>query len=80
MVRESVNNNCLNYTVKYGEGHMTIWGGFGGEKGFHKMTSTMNKNSYHSILVYHAIQSVVKNISQGFIFQQDNDPKHASKL
>ena len=58
---------------------MTIWGGFGGEnvEDLGKISSTMEKNSYHSILVHHAVPFGIRNIDQGFIFQHQNDPRHA---
>ena len=72
-----VNNNYLNYKVKHGRGHVTICGGFeGGKVGYLlKITSAIKKSSYHSILVHHAVPFGIRNTGQGFIFQQDNDPK-----
>ena len=38
----------------------------------------MNAEKYRQILVHHAIPSGKHQISNGFIFQQNNDPKHIS--
>ena len=46
-----------------------VWGCFSG-----------SRVSYHSILQHHAVPSGVHVVGQGFILQQDNDPKHKSKL
>ena len=35
---------------------------------------------YHSILQRYGVLSVMHVVGQGFILQQDNDPKHKSKL
>ncbi|KAF7656371.1 hypothetical protein LDENG_00042170 [Lucifuga dentata] len=40
----------------------------------------MKKENYHSILQRQAIPSGLRIIGQNFILQQDNDPKHSSKL
>ncbi|KAF7662417.1 hypothetical protein LDENG_00236000 [Lucifuga dentata] len=40
----------------------------------------MKKENSHSILQRHAIPSSLQIIGQNFILQQDNDPKHSSKL
>ena len=40
----------------------------------------MDKRKYHSILQYHAIPCGKEVIGSNFIFQQNNDPKHTSKL
>ena len=46
----------------------------------HRVTGTLNKKGYHSILQRHAIPSGLRLVGQGFIRQQDNDPKHTSRL
>ena len=60
---------CVTLTVKYGGGSMMVWGCFSG-----------SRVSYHSILQRHAVPSGMHVVGQGFILQQDNDPKHKSKL
>lgn len=44
------------------------------------MNYTLTKEKYHSILQRHAIPSDLKWCGKGFIFQQDNGPKHAVTL
>ena len=47
---------------------------------FHRVTGTLNQKGNHSILQRHAIPSGWCLVGQGFILQQDNDPKHTSRL
>ena len=35
---------------------------------------------YHGILVHHAVPGGLDLIGEKFVLQEDNDPKHASKL
>ena len=43
-----------------------------------KMHGIMDKKVYHHILVRHRIPSGSRLIGPGFLFQEDNDPKHSS--
>ena len=59
-----------------------VWGCFAGSRvgDLYRVRGTLNQNGYHSILQHHAIPSGMCLVGQGFILQQDNDPKHKSKL
>lgn len=59
-----------------------VWGCFGGNSvgNLVKIEGIMDKKVYHSILVKHAMSSETRILRRGFIFQQDNDPKHTSLL
>ena len=59
-----------------------IWGSFAGSRvgDLHRVTGTLNKKGYHSILQHHAIPSGPCQVGQEFIQQQDNDSKHTSRL
>ena len=59
-----------------------ICGSFAGSRvgDLHRVTGTLNQKSYHSILQRDAIPSGRCLVGQGFMLQQDNDPKHTSRL
>ena len=73
---------CVTPTVKHGGGSVMNWGSFAGSRvgDLHRVTGTLNQKGYHSILQRHAILSGLCQVGQGFIPQQDNDPKHTSRL
>ena len=73
---------CVTPTVKHGGGSVAIWGSFAGSRvgDLYRVTGTLNQKGYHSILQRHAITSGLCLVGQGFILQQDNDPKHTSRL
>ena len=73
---------CLTPSVKHGGGNVMVWGCFGAAKvgDLYRVKGILNKEGYHSILQRHAIPSGQRLIGANFILQQDNDPKHTSKL
>lgn len=73
---------CLVPTVKHGGGSVFVWGCFSGfgQGDLVQITGILNKEGYKDILRDHAIPSGLRLIGTNFIMQQDNDPKHSSKL
>lgn len=81
-VGERMISACIQPTVKHGGGSIMVWGCFGGNAvgDLVKIDGIMDSKVYHNILVRHVIPSGIRLIGQEFTFQQDNDPKHTSKL
>ena len=79
---ERMDSTCLVPTVKHGGGGVMVWGCFAGDTvgDLFKIEGTLNQHGYHSILQRHAIPSGLRLVGRSFIFQQDNDPKHTSRL
>lgn len=69
-------------TVKHGGGHIMVWGAFSsaGVGPLVRIEGTMDAVLYRSILAEHMLPYAKKNMPRGWLFQQDNDPKHTSKL
>ncbi|KAK9506491.1 hypothetical protein O3M35_008423 [Rhynocoris fuscipes] len=67
--------------VKHGGGSVYVWGCFSGfgQRDLVQITRIVNKERYKDILK-DAIPSGLRLIGSNFIMQQDNDPKHSSKL
>ncbi|CAJ0933412.1 unnamed protein product [Ranitomeya imitator] len=79
---ERMDSTCLVPTVKHGGGGVMVWGGFADDivGDLFKIEAILNQHGYHSILQRHAIPSGLRLVGPSFIFQQDNDPKHTSRL
>ena len=79
---EKMLEECLTPSVKHGRGNVTFWGCFAaGKVGYLcNIKGILNKEGYHSILQRHAIPCGQRLIGANFLLQQDNDPKHTSKL
>ena len=73
---------CLTPSVKHGGGNVMVWGCFDADKvgDLYKVKGILNKEGYHSILQCHAIPCGQRLNGDNFLLQQDNDPKHTSKL
>lgn len=82
LVGERMINQCVIPTVKHGGGSVLVWGCFAGDKvgDIVKIDGIMDKKVYHNILQRHAFPCGKRLVGRGFVFQQDNDPKHTSKF
>ncbi|MBN3285256.1 TC1A transposase, partial [Polyodon spathula] len=79
---ERMSSACVVPTVKHGGGSVMVWGCFAGDRvgDLYQVHGKLNQHGCHSILQRHAIPSRLRLVGQFFILQQDNDPKHTSKL
>ncbi|KAI4894645.1 hypothetical protein NFI96_001030 [Prochilodus magdalenae] len=69
-------------TVKFGGGSIMLWGCLARTRtgNLVKFEECMDSNKYQQILETNVQESVTKlKLRRGWIFQQDNDPKHCSK-
>ena len=72
---------CVVPTMKHGGGGVMVWGCFVGDTVCDfRIQGTLNQHGYHSHLLCSAIPSGLRLVLLSFIFQQDNDPKHTSRL
>lgn len=73
---------CLVPTVKHGGGSVMVWGCFSraGVGDLIKIEGIMRKEQYLKILEDNAVPSGLRLIGKKFVLQQDNDPKHTSKV
>lgn len=69
-------------TVKHGGGSVMVWGIFSaqGVGPLVEINGNMNAAIYKDILEKNLLTYAEETMPQNWIFQQDNDPKHTSKL
>lgn len=80
--QEKILPDCVVPTVKHDGGLVMIWGSFcaAGVGDIVKIDGILKKEQYKIILEQHAISSGERLIGKPFVLQQNNDPKHSSKL
>ena len=81
-VDEGTGTPCITPIVKHGGGSVIVWGAFANSKvgDLHQAKGKLNQTGYLSIPWHHAILFGTWLVGQGFVFMQDNDPKHTSKF
>ena len=59
-----------------------VWGclSLNGVGDLHRVKAILTGPEYRKILIHHFVPSANRLNSEGFIFQQDNDPKHTSNV
>lgn len=69
-------------TMKHGGGNVMVWGCFSRDQigPLHWIKGIMDQHMYKDIIANKMIPHARAKMQRGWIFQQDNDPKHTSKL
>uniref|UniRef100_A0AC34QLD3 Transposase n=1 Tax=Panagrolaimus sp. JU765 TaxID=591449 RepID=A0AC34QLD3_9BILA len=80
-VNERFNPKYQIPTVKHGGGSIMVWGCFtrSGVGPLHKVEGIMDQFQYRDILEKQMLPFARAKKIRGWLFQQDNDPKHTSK-
>lgn len=81
-LEERYNYQCLQATVKHGAGTLHVWGCVSANRveDLVRINGVLDAEKYQQILTHHAIPSGRCMIGHKFILQQENDPKHNTKV
>jgi hypothetical protein len=79
---QSLAPQCLRPTIKGGGGSIMVWEcvSRSGTGPLHRIDGIMNAEGYRHILQNVLLPHADDNLPLNWIFQQDNDPKHTSRL
>lgn len=68
-------------TVKHGGGNVMVWGCFSRDLvgPIHRINDTMDQIMYKNIISNVMLPHAKNKMPRGWLFQQDNDPKHTAK-
>ena len=80
-VGEELKEECISPTVKHGGGKIQVWGCFSyeGVGKLYRINGIMDGKKYREILK-NQMAPHLRDLGMDFVFQQDNDPKHKSKV
>lgn len=69
-------------TVKHGGGSVMVWGCFSRDKigPIHRVEGIMDQHIYKANVKDQMLPHAKDKMQRGWIYQQDNDPKHTSHL
>ena len=81
-VGERMISACVVPTGKHGGGGVMVWECITGDtvNDLLRIQGTLNQHGYHITLQRYAIPSGLRLVRLSFVFPQDNDPKHTSRL
>jgi hypothetical protein len=68
-------------TVKHGGGNIMVWGGFSydGIGPLHRVSGILDQHQYKDIMERVMLPHARTKMPDGWVMQQDNDPKHKAK-
>ena len=68
--------------MKHGGGYVLVWDCFSGQGigDLKRIKGKMDQKMYRQTFIRHGVPSGLHLVGRGFVYQQENDLKHTSKL